>query len=126
MRLEDFRGVNRTIKLRFGVLQGLRFNIVICLYAISLNFIEVMLYILLVQLEHHEARIHTLAMLYRSTPQLLMMSSAADDETDKSLESIAPGSPRSTIITGLTLQTMLRNPRSTGLRTTLSATLSKL
>ena len=38
----DSRGVTRTIKLRFGVLQGLRFDVVIGLYAIAMNFMEVM------------------------------------------------------------------------------------
>ena len=76
----DSRGVNRTIKLRFGVLLGLRFDVVIGLYAIALNFMEVMQDLLLLQLEHQEARIHTLAMLYGQSAQLLMMSADDDDE----------------------------------------------
>ena len=109
----DSRGVNRTIKLRFGVLLGLRFDVVIGLYAIALNFMEVMQDLLLLQLEHQEARTHTLAMLYGQTAQLLMMSAADNDDTDQSLDSIettGPRPPRPPIIAGLTLQTMLRNP----------------
>ena len=109
----DSRGVNRTIKLRFGVLLGLRFDVVIRLYAIALNFMEVMQDLLLLQLEHQEARTHTLAMLYGQSAQLLMMSAADDDDTDQSLDSTettGPRPPRPPIIAGLTLQTMLRNP----------------
>ena len=109
----DSRGVNRIIKLRFGVLLGLRFNVVIGLYAIALNFMEVMQDLLLLQLEHQEARTHTLAMLYGQTAQLLMISGAEEDDTDQSLDStetMGPRLPRPPIIAGLTLQTMLRNP----------------
>lgn len=52
----DSRGVNRFIKLRFGVLLGVRFDVVIGLYAIALNFMKVMQDLLLLQLEHQEAR----------------------------------------------------------------------
>ena len=92
---------------------GLRFDVVIGLYAIALNFMEVMQDLLLLQLEHQEARTHTLAMLYGQTAQLLMMSAADDDDTDQSLDStetMGPRPPRPPIIAGLTLQTMLRNP----------------
>lgn len=52
-------------------------------------------------------------MLYGQTAELLMMSGAADDDTDQSLDStetMGPRPPRPPIIAGLTLQTMLRNP----------------
>jgi hypothetical protein len=75
VRHVDSRGVSRTMKLRFGLLEGLRFDVVIGLYAISLNFMEVMQDLLTIQLEHQEARTHTLAMLYGGPPQLLMLSS---------------------------------------------------
>ena len=42
VRHVDSRGVTRCVKLRFGVLQGLRFDVVIGLYAIALNFMDVM------------------------------------------------------------------------------------
>ena len=109
----DSRGVNRTIKLRFGVLSGLRFDVVIGLYAIALNFMEVMQDLLLLQLEHQEAKTHSLAMLYGQSAQLLMMSGNDDDDTDQSLDStetMGPRPPRPPIIAGLTLQTRLRNP----------------
>jgi hypothetical protein len=54
VRHVDSRGVSRTMKLRFGLLEGLRFDVVIGLYAISLNFMEVMQDLLTIQLEHQE------------------------------------------------------------------------
>ena len=71
----DSRGVVRTIKLRVGILKGLRFDVVIGLYAISLNFMEVIQDLLTIQLAHQEARTNTLARLYGGPPQLLMLSS---------------------------------------------------
>jgi len=56
VRHVDSRGVSRTMKLRFGLLEGLRLDVVIGLYAISLNFMEVMQDLLTIQLEHQEAR----------------------------------------------------------------------
>ena len=38
----DSRGVTGCIKFRFGVLQGLRFDVVVGLYAIAFNFMNVM------------------------------------------------------------------------------------
>lgn len=84
----DSRGVTRTIKLRFGVLQGLRFSIVIGLYAIAMNFMEVIQDLLLIQLEHQEAKTNGLALLYGSPPQILMISGHDDaDDTDVSITS---------------------------------------
>lgn len=74
---------------------------------------EVMQDLLLVRLEHQEARSHTLAVFYGQTPQLLMISGAADDDPDQSLDStetMEPRPPKPPIIAGLTLQTMFRNP----------------
>ena len=106
VRHVDSRGVTRCVKLRFGVLQGLRFDVVIGLYAIALNFMDVMQDLLTIQLEHQEARTHTLAMLYGQQPQLLMISCNNDDETDKSsvsMDSITSQELRPPIIAGLTL-----------------------
>jgi hypothetical protein len=54
VRHVDSRGVTRCVKLRFGVLEGLRFDVVIGLYAIALNFMDVMQDLLTIQLEHQE------------------------------------------------------------------------
>lgn len=87
VRHVDSRGVTRSIKLRFGVLQGLRFDVVIGLYAIALNFMEVMQDLLTVQLEHQEAKTYTLAMLYGQQPQLLMLSGNNYDDAYGNLDS---------------------------------------
>lgn len=55
VRHVDSRGTTRILKLRFKVLDGLRFDIVIGLYAIAMNFMEVMQDLLTLQLEHQEA-----------------------------------------------------------------------
>jgi hypothetical protein len=107
VRHVDSRGVTRCVKLRFGVLHGLRFDVVIGLYAIALNFMDVMQDLLTIQLEHQESRTPTLAMLYGQQPQLLMISRNNDDETDKSsdsMDSITPQELRPPIIAGLTLE----------------------
>ena len=80
-----------------------------------MNFMEVMQDLLTLQLEHQEATTHNLAMLYGHQPCLLMITSNSNDgnDTDESLESTAimlPQGPRPPIITGLTTQTMRRNP----------------
>jgi hypothetical protein len=69
-------------------LEGLRFDVVIGLYTIAMNFME-----------HQESQSQSLAMLYGSTPQLSMITSSpmSDIETDnsgtstpKSIPSIQP------------------------------------
>jgi hypothetical protein len=87
VRHVDTRGVTRTIKLRFGVLEGLRFNVVIGFYAIAINFMEVLPDLLTIQLEHQESQSHSLAMLYGTTPHLLMINSSPTSmvETDDSI-----------------------------------------
>lgn len=102
----------RTVKLLFGILEGLRFDIVNGLYAIALNFMEVMQDLISVQLEHQEAKTQGLAILY-SKPTQLMMLSDHDSDTNESLDStstIGPAYPRPPAFTGITLQMMLRNP----------------
>ena len=88
----DTRGVTRTIKLRFGILEGLRFDVVIRLYAIAINFMDVMQDLLTIQLEHQESQTHSLAMLYGTTPHLLMINSSptSEVEADKSFPSVQP------------------------------------
>jgi cyanate permease len=80
-------------------LEGLRFDVVIGLYTIAMNFMEVMQDLLTIQLEHQESQSQSLAMLYGSTPQLSMITSSpmSDIETDnsgtstpKSIPSIQP------------------------------------
>ena len=115
VRHVDSRGTTRILKLRFGVLDGLRFDIVIGHYAIAMNFMEVMQDLLTLQLEHQEARTHNLAMLYGQQPCLLMITSDEDDDTIESTESspsvaVLPRGLRPPILTGITAQTMRRNP----------------
>ena len=85
----DTRGVRRTVKLCFGILEGLRFYVVIGLYAIAMNFMDVMQDLLTIQLEHQESQTHSLAMLYGTTPHLLMVNSSPTSEvkTDDSRSS---------------------------------------
>lgn len=112
VRHVDSRGTTCTIKLRFGILEGLYFELVIGLYVIALNFMEVMQDLLTVQLEHQETKTQSLAMLYGHGTQFLMISGNEDD-TDESLDSTSTmGSalPRPPILSGITLQTMLRYP----------------
>ena len=91
----DTRGVTRTIKLRFGILEGLRFDVVIRLYAIAINFMDVMQDLLTIQLEHQESQTHSLAMLYGTTPHLLMINSSptSEVETDDSRSSTPASIP---------------------------------
>lgn len=58
VRHVDSRGMTMALKLRFGILDGLRFDIVIGLYAIAMNFMEVMQDLLTLQQEHQEAKTH--------------------------------------------------------------------
>lgn len=70
----------RVMKLRFGILQGLRFDIVVGLYAISTYLIGVMRDLLAVQLEFLDSGTQKyLSLLHGHAPQLLMMSSSATD-----------------------------------------------
>ena len=116
VRHVDSRGTTRTLKLRFGVLEGLRFDIVIGLYAIAMNFMEVMQDLLTLQLEHQEARTNNLAMLYGQQPCLLMLTGSDDGDGDDSVEStdsipsVLPRGLRPPILSGITAQTMRRNP----------------
>ena len=115
VRHVDSRGTTRILKLRFGVLDGLRFDIVIGLYAIAMNFMEVMQDLLTLQLEHQEAKTNNLAMLYGQQPCLLMINGEEDADTVESTEyspsvAVLPRGLRPPILTGLTAQTMRRNP----------------
>ena len=93
----DSRGVTRTLKLHFGILDGLRF------YAITMNVMEV------INHKHQEAQFYNLAMLYAQEPRVLMITGYDDDDNDtnESLEStftMLLQGPRPPIIAGLTLQ----------------------
>jgi hypothetical protein len=70
------------MKLKFGILKGLRFDIVIGLYAISIHFMDVMQDLLALQLEFLKSgsKQH-LSVLHGQVLQLLMLSS---DDTDAS------------------------------------------
>ena len=72
----DSRGNMRLMKLKFGILQGLRFDVVIGLYAISIHFMDVMRDLLAVQLEFLESGIQKhCSVLHGQVPQLLTLSS---------------------------------------------------
>jgi len=71
------------MKLKFGILQGLRFDIVIGLYAISIHFMEVMQDLLALQLEILQPGIQQyVSMLHGHCPQLLMISSSSTHDSD--------------------------------------------
>ena len=78
LRHVDDRGRIRLIKLKFGILKGLRFDIVIGLYAISIHFMDVMQDLL--EFLKSGSKQH-LSVLHGQVPQLLMLSS---DDTDES------------------------------------------
>ena len=82
LRYVDDRGRIRLMKLKFGILKGLRFDIVIGLYAISIHFMDVMQDLLALQLEFLKSgsKQH-LSVLHGQVLQLLMLSS---DDTDAS------------------------------------------
>ena len=64
------------MKLKFGILQGLRFDVVIGLYAISIHFMDVMRDLLAVQLEFLESGTQKhCSVLHGQVPQLLTLSS---------------------------------------------------
>ena len=111
----DTRGVMRTVKLRFGILEGLRFDVVIGFYAIAMNFMDVMQDLLTIQLEHQESQTHGLAMLYGTTPHLLMINSSptSEVETDDSRSSTPASIPSVQPLSrdwGHSVQFMLRWP----------------
>jgi hypothetical protein len=95
VRHVDSRGMTRTIKLRFGILQGLRFDVVIGLYGIAMNFMGVMQDLLTIQFEHQGSQPHSLAMLYGTTSHLLMINSSPtlEVETDDSRSSTPTSIP---------------------------------
>ena len=71
------------MKLKFGILQGLRFNIVIGLYAMSLHFMDVIQDLLALQLEFLQSWTqHHIPMLHGNRPQLLMMCKIDSDGND--------------------------------------------
>ena len=72
LRHIDPRGNMRVMKLKFGILQGLRFDIVVGLYAISTHLVDVMKDLLAVQLEFLESG--------TPKPHMLMMSSHEETE----------------------------------------------
>ena len=75
---------------------------------------EVMQDLLTLQLEHQEAKTHNLAMLYGQQPCLLMITSSEDGddsvESANSISSVLPRGLRPPILSGITAQTMRRNP----------------
>jgi len=76
IRHVDSRGNMRLMKLKFGILQGLRFDVVIGLYAISIHLMNVVRDLLAVQLEFLASgtRKHC-SVLHGQVPQLLTLSS---------------------------------------------------
>jgi hypothetical protein len=76
LRHIDTRGNMRVMKLKFGILQGLRFDIVVGLYAISTHLVDVMKDLLAVQLEYLESGTPKhVSLLHGEAPHMLMMSS---------------------------------------------------
>ena len=76
LRHIDPRGNMRVMKLKFGILQGLRFDIVVGLYAISTHLVDVMRDLLAVQLEFLESGTPKhVSLLHGEAPHMLMMSS---------------------------------------------------
>ena len=79
-----------------------------------MNFMEVMQDLLTLQLEHQEAKTHNLAMLYGQQPCLLMITSSEDGDDSvefaDSTPSVLPRGLRPPILSGITAQTMRRNP----------------
>ncbi len=76
IRHVDSHGNMRLMKLKFGILQGLRFDVVIGLYAISIHFMDVMRDLLAVQLEFLESGTQKhCSVLHGQVPQLLTLSS---------------------------------------------------
>ena len=71
--------------LKFGILKGLRFDMVIGLYAISFHFMEVIQDLLTLQLESLEATDPALAVLYGNPESsVLTMMSASDTDGSQS------------------------------------------
>ena len=109
MRHVDSRGRMRLMTLKFGILKGLRFDMVIGLYAISFHFMEVIQDLLTLQLEAIESKNPELALLYGQPQQsfLTMMSSPGTDDSRSS----TPASVEPEMFNhGRTVQFMLRYP----------------
>jgi hypothetical protein len=95
--------------LKFGILKGLRFDMVIGLYAISFHFMEVIQDLLTLQLEAIESKNPELSLLYGQSQQsfLAMMSSPGTDDSRSS----TPVSVEPEVFNhGRTVQYMLRYP----------------
>jgi hypothetical protein len=85
LRHVDSRGRVRKMTLKFGILKGLRFDMVIGLYAISFHFMEVIQDLLTLQLESLEAADPALAVLYGSQEtSVLTMINASDTDGSQS------------------------------------------
>ena len=85
LRHVDSRGRVRKMTLKFGILKGLRFDMVIGLYAISFHFMEVIQDLLTLQLESIEAADPALAVLYGNpVSSMLTMMSASDTDGSES------------------------------------------
>jgi len=99
----------RLMTLKFGILKGLRFDMVIGLYAISFPFMEVIQDLLTLQLEAIESKNSELSLLYGQPQQssLVMMSSP---ETDDSRSSTPVSAEPEVFNHGHTVQYMLRYP----------------
>lgn len=83
IRHVDGRGRIRLMQLKFGILQGLRFDKVIGLYAISIHFMDVMQDLLALQLEFLQPGIQQyVSMLHGHCPQLLKISSSSTHDSD--------------------------------------------
>ena len=83
LRHVDSRGRMRLTTLKFGILKGLRFDMVIGLYAISFHFMDLIQDLLTLQLESLEAKDPKLALLYGQPQQsfLAMMSLPSTDDS---------------------------------------------
>ena len=92
LRHVDSRERMRLMTLKFGILKGYRFDMVIGLYAISFHFMEVIQDLLTLQLESLESKNSELAILYGKPQQsfLAMMWPDTDDSRSSTPVSIEP------------------------------------
>jgi len=95
LRHVDSRGSMRLMTLKFGILKGLRFDMVIGLYAISFHFMEVIQDLLTLQLEYLESKNSELAMLYGQHQQLfLAMMWSQSSQSTSALKIVNTGQNR--------------------------------
>ena len=109
LRHVDSRGRMRLMTLKFGILKGLRFDMVIGLYAISFHFMVVIQDLLTLQLEAIESKNPELSLLY-GQPQQSSLAMMSSPETDDSRSSTPVSVEPEVFNHGHTVQYMLRYP----------------